>query len=130
MGVAKVLVDQKTLSQLIENSPSHRKERMGLYVLSSDSLDSFDVSMFEHVSLVNVVTVNSLQGGQMISWELIEKTKRLDMLREENGFRFDISVDGGINHDVLQRVLSFPIDQVIVGSAIFASNNHLIYRKR
>lgn len=123
MGVERVLVDQRTLTYLIENSMIHCKERMGLYVLSTDSLDTHGMSIFEHVSLVNVVTVCSLQGGQTISWDLIEKTKRLDKLREENGFQFDISVDGGINHDVLDRVLSFPIDQVIIGSAIFTSGN-------
>ncbi|TFH02687.1 MAG: hypothetical protein E4H14_17460 [Candidatus Thorarchaeota archaeon] len=123
LGAARVLMNQETLSMILESGVVSRKNDIGLYVLPTDSVDTINIDILEHVSLVNVVTVNSLQGGQSISWDLVKKTKWLDTIRRNLDFHFDISIDGGINERVLGKALQFPIDQVIVGSAILASEN-------
>ena len=123
MGVSKILMNYETLSKMSEKVKGIGKAQIGLYLLPLDSPDSIDVSILEHVSIVNVVTVNSLQGGQEISWELVEKVNWLDKIKKETGFQFVISIDGGINEQVLHKVLEYPIDQVIIGSAIFANKN-------
>jgi ribulose-phosphate 3-epimerase len=123
MGISRVLLDQETISNLNTEIRAYNKEKLGLYIFPTDSVDMIDISLLEHVSLVNIVTVKSLQGGQKISWNLVEKTNWFDKIRSTQGFHFDISIDGGLNESVLPKVLEYPVDQLIIGSAIFSSEN-------
>lgn len=119
---SRILVDVKTASEILEGG-SEYTERVCLYLLPSFARNSIDVEMLARVSLVNLVTVESLWGGQSISWTALQESVWLDSFRCDHGLDFEISVDGGINKDTLERVLQYPIDQVVVGSAILRAKD-------
>ena len=75
--------------------------------------------LLEYVDIVLVMTVNPGYGGQVLIPSCVEKVKELKRIREEKGYNFKISVDGGVNSDTLKTVLDAGTDIVISGSAFF-----------
>ncbi len=49
----------------------------------------------------------------------MEKFAALNKLREENGYYYLISVDGGVNNDTLKSVIDAGTDIVVSGSSFF-----------
>jgi ribulose-phosphate 3-epimerase len=75
------------------------------------------------VDLVLVMTVNPGFGGQSIIWECVDKVRDLTRIREEEGFSFLISVDGGVNRDTSSAVIAAGADVLVCGSAFFGAED-------
>jgi len=73
------------------------------------------------VDLVLAMTVNPGYGGQKIILPCLEKVKELIKLREEYGYSYLVSVDGGINPATISKVRETGVDVVAVGEAFFSS---------
>ena len=73
--------------------------------------------------IILVMTVNPGWGGQKIIPACIDKIAELKKIREEKGYNYLISVDGGVNADTVDSVVNAGADVVISGSAFF--NNSL-----
>ena len=71
------------------------------------------------VDVVLVMTVNPGWGGQKLISSCVEKIKELKRIRQEKGYNYLISVDGGVNNDTLQTVLDAGVDVFVSGSAFF-----------
>ena len=72
------------------------------------------------------MTVNPGFGGQKLIPSCIEKVKELVLLREQKGYSFKISVDGGINNETLGLALDAGVDIFVSGSSFFnGSLNYL-----
>ena len=71
------------------------------------------------VDLVLVMTVNPGFGGQTMIPGCLEKIKKLCEYREKYGYRYLISVDGGVNAETLPAVCSAGADVVVSGSSFF-----------
>lgn len=71
------------------------------------------------VDVVLVMTVNPGWGGQKLIPSCVEKIKELKKIRQEKGYNYLISVDGGVNNDTLQTVLDAGVDVFVSGSAFF-----------
>ncbi len=71
------------------------------------------------VDLVLVMTVNPGFGGQKLIPSCVKKISELVRLREENGYSYQISVDGGINNDTIKGVIDAGADIVVSGAAFF-----------
>jgi len=71
------------------------------------------------VDVVLVMSVNPGWGGQKLIPSCVEKIKELKRIREEKGYNYLISVDGGVNNDTLQTVLDAGVDVFVSGSAFF-----------
>ncbi|MCI6809185.1 MAG: ribulose-phosphate 3-epimerase [Spirochaetia bacterium] len=71
------------------------------------------------VDVVLVMTVNPGWGGQKLIPSCVEKIKELKRIRQEKGYNYLISVDGGVNNDTLQTVLDAGVDVFVSGSAFF-----------
>ena len=69
--------------------------------------------------IILVMTVNPGWGGQKIIPSCVEKVAELKKYREEHGLNYRISVDGGINNDVLKSVIDAGTDIVVSGSCFF-----------
>ena len=69
--------------------------------------------------IILVMTVNPGWGGQKIIPSCVDKVKALKKLREENGYSYLISVDGGVNQETVKSVLEAGTDIVVSGSAFF-----------
>lgn len=71
------------------------------------------------VDLVLVMTVNPGFGGQRLIQGCLSKVVELAGLREEEGYDYLISVDGGVNLETVQDVAAAGVDVAVVGSAFF-----------
>jgi len=53
----------------------------------------------------------------------LDNIKRLNKLREEGGYRFEIEVDGGINLDNAKEVIRAGATVLVAGSSIYGSDS-------
>ncbi len=81
------------------------------------------VDILDKVNLVLVMTVEPGFGGQKLMEEQLEKVKELVKIREKNGYKFDIEIDGGVNINNLEHIKSSGVDIVVAGSAVFESED-------
>lgn len=72
-----------------------------------------------NVDLVLVMTVQPGFGGQSFREEGLSRIAYLDAYRKENGIRYEISVDGGINRDTGRRCRDAGADILVAGSYLF-----------
>ncbi len=75
--------------------------------------------LLNSADIILVMTVNPGWGGQKIIPSCVEKVAALKKIREENGYGYLISVDGGVNNDTLSSVLDAGTDIVVSGSSFF-----------
>jgi len=71
------------------------------------------------VDLVLIMTVNPGWGGQKLIPYTVDKVARLADIQREKGYKYLISVDGGINSETIQSVIGAGVDVVVSGSAFF-----------
>ena len=81
------------------------------------------VSAVEHLlpmaDIVLVMTVNPGWGGQRLIPYTLDKVRKLADIQKENGFKYLISVDGGVSGETLPEVLEAGIDIAVSGSSFF-----------
>ena len=73
------------------------------------------------MDLVLVMSVNPGFGGQKFIPSALDKIRRLDTLRKEEGYHYAIEVDGGITLDNAELVKSAGCDIFVAGSAVFGA---------
>lgn len=73
----------------------------------------------EQVQLLLVMSVHPGFGGQSFMPDALPKLERLAKLKEENGFQFEIEVDGGINLQTGKRCVEAGATVLAAGSALF-----------
>jgi ribulose-phosphate 3-epimerase len=73
--------------------------------------------------LVLVMTVNPGFGGQSLIPSCLEKVKTLKRVREEKGYSYLISVDGGVNAETVSRVRDSGVDVLVAGEAFFKAED-------
>ena len=74
------------------------------------------------VDLILVMSVNPGFGGQKLLPYCLEKVKDLKTLREKKGWKYLISVDGGIDSKNIKQVLDSGADVIVSGSAFFSGD--------
>ncbi len=79
--------------------------------------------ILESADIILVMTVNPGWGGQKIIPSCVKKVVELKKLREEKGYNYLISVDGGVNTETISSVKDAGADVIVSGSAFF--NNTL-----
>lgn len=104
--------------RLIEKIHSMGK-KAGISIVPSTSVLTIK-ELLEYADIVLVMTVNPGFGGQKLIMSCVKKIQELVKLREECGYNFKISVDGGVNGETLPYVLNASADIVVSGSAFFS----------
>ena len=79
--------------------------------------------LLESADIILVMTVNPGWGGQKIIPSCVKKVAELKKLREEKGYHYLISVDGGVNAETISSVKDAGADVIVSCSALF--NNTL-----
>lgn len=84
---------------------------------------STDLSAVEWVlgdcAQILVMTVNPGFGGQHYIEACTEKVRRLRGLAEARGLSLDIEVDGGVNHETVEKVVAAGANVLVAGTAVF-----------
>ena len=71
------------------------------------------------VDMVLVMSVNPGFGGQKFIPETAKKVSQLNKLRKDNGYNFEIEVDGGVSDKNSGLLISCGADILVAGSAVF-----------
>ena len=69
------------------------------------------------------MTVNPGFGGQSFIEETVEKIAELDQLRKDNGYHYEIEVDGGIVPETAAKCREAGADVFVAGSYIYGSED-------
>ncbi|MDR2766810.1 MAG: ribulose-phosphate 3-epimerase [Treponema sp.] len=80
---------------------------------------SFLEELLGELDLVLVLLVNPGFGGQKMITSSLEKLVRLKALREERGYRYLLSVDGGVTTENAALAREKGADVIVAGSAFF-----------
>lgn len=75
--------------------------------------------ILECADIILIMTVNPGWGGQTIIPSCVEKVSELKHIRQENNYKYLISVDGGVNSKTLESVVKAGTDIVVSGSSFF-----------
>jgi ribulose-phosphate 3-epimerase len=70
---------------------------------------------------VLLMSVNPGFGGQKLIPYVLEKVRKLDILRREKQLALPIEIDGGVHKENLAEVVRAGCDWIVTGSAIFHS---------
>ncbi|MCR4790731.1 MAG: ribulose-phosphate 3-epimerase [Treponemataceae bacterium] len=106
--------------RIIQQIHSYGK-KAGISIVPSTPVSAIK-ELLPFVDLILVMTVNPGYGGQKLIPECLEKVKELKNIRQEKGFGYIISVDGGVNNQTLPSVLAAGTDVVVSGSSFFSGS--------
>ena len=73
--------------------------------------------------LILVMSVNPGFGGQSFIPSALEKVQRLEDLRAEKGYTFEIEIDGGVGLGNIAEVSAAGVDIAVAGSAVYGAED-------
>jgi hypothetical protein len=93
--------------------------QLGYAYLSSQSLPEVAEPHLDAIDVALVMTVRPGFGGQSFLKEVVPKLRAVKDAVGDQGVNVDVEVDGGVNLDTVQQVVTAGADIVVAGSAIF-----------
>ncbi len=97
-------------------------KKVGVSLNPNTDLDIL-MNEIKNIDLILIMSVFPGFGGQKFIPEVIEKIKKLNKIKDEEKFSFDIEVDGGINFSNYKEVLNAGATILVSGTTIFKENN-------
>lgn len=93
----------------------------GLSIKPNTNIDKIKDYLYD-IEQVLIMSVEPGKGGQEFMDSVIPKIEELKKLREENGYEYVISIDGGINDKTIDKVKG--CDMVVSGSYVCMSDDY------
>ena len=97
-------------------------KKVGLSLNPDTPIDTIK-KYLDQVDLVLVMTVYPGFGGQKFISKVLNKIKNLKSIKDENKFRFDIEVDGGVNFENNKLAIDAGANILVSGTTIFKNND-------
>ena len=97
-------------------------KKVGLSLNPDTPIDTIK-KYLDQIDLVLVMTVYPGFGGQKFISKVLNKIKNLKNIKDENKFRFDIEVDGGINFENNKLAIEAGANILVSGTTIFKNND-------
>ncbi len=97
-------------------------KKVGLSLNPDTPIDKIE-KYLDQIDLVLVMTVYPGFGGQKFISKVLKKIKNLKNIKDENKFRFDIEVDGGVNFENNKLAIEAGANILVSGTTIFKNNN-------
>jgi len=76
----------------------------------------------EKIDFLLLMSVNPGFSGQGFIPEVYEKLEKADKYRQENSLNYEIMIDGGVNRDNAEKLVSAGADILVSGSSFFKSS--------
>ena len=105
------------------NMIRHTNMKVGL-AINPETKVSHIIPLLNHVDQVLVMSVKPGKGGQAFMKEVLYKVETLKEVREENGYHYVISIDGGINDETIKLAKKAGVDMVVSGSYVCKSPDY------
>jgi ribulose-phosphate 3-epimerase len=96
-------------------------KRVGVSLNPKTEIETL-ITEIENIDLILVMSVNPGFGGQKFMPEVLDKIKKLKKIKDENNYKFNIEVDGGINFSNSKIVLEAGADILVSGTTVFKEN--------
>jgi len=109
------------LHRTIQAIKSYGK-KVGVALNPSTPLESIEY-ILEDIDMVLIMTVNPGFGGQSFIPAMERKIKTLRKMIDNNGLNVEIEVDGGVKLDNAKEIISWGVDILVAGSAIFGGRD-------
>lgn len=103
--------------------------KTGVSIKPETPLESI-ADVLDKLDMVLIMTVNPGYGGQKFMDSTRDKIAQLHRIITERGLHTDIEVDGGINLDTIDWVLSDGANVIVTGSAFFQNPDQKQYVTR
>ena len=97
-------------------------KKVGLSLNPDTPIDKIE-KYLDQIDLVLVMTVYPGFGGQKFISKVLNKIKNLKNIKDENKFRFDIEVDGGVNFENNRLAIEAGANILVSGTTIFKNND-------
>ena len=97
-------------------------KKVGLSLNPDTTIDVIE-KYLDQIDLVLVMTVYPGFGGQKFISKVLNKIKNLKNIKDENKFRFDIEVDGGVNFENNKLAIEAGANILVSGTTIFKNND-------
>ena len=97
-------------------------KKVGLSLNPDTPIDAIK-KYLDQIDLVLVMTVYPGFGGQKFISKVLNKIKNLKNIKDENKFRFDIEVDGGIDFENNKLAIEAGANILVSGTTIFKNND-------
>ena len=98
------------------------KKKVGLSLNPDTKIEVIE-KYLNQIDLVLIMSVYPGFGGQKFIIEVLKKIEKINEIKNKNGFKFDIEVDGGINFSNFKEVLEAGANILVSGTTIFKENN-------
>ena len=96
--------------------------KAGVSINPSTSVRTLD-EIISDVDLILVMSVNPGFGGQSYIHSCTNKIRKVREMLDDRGVSADLEVDGGVNVDTVNEVISAGANAFVAGSAIFNDKN-------
>jgi len=110
------------IAQLHELVKSQGKS-FGISIKPDNSVDNIS-EYLDIIDLLLVMTVYPGFGGQKFIESTLDSITRASELKYENGFRFEIEVDGGLNDKTVRKAAAAGANIIVAGDYIFKSTDY------
>ena len=80
-------------------------------------------NLLSEIDLVLIMSVNPGFGGQKFMPEVLDKIKKLKVIKDQKNLKFDIEIDGGINFDNNKLAIKAGANILVSGTTVFKNNN-------
>ena len=97
-------------------------KKVGLSLNPDTPIDKIE-KYLDQIDLVLIMTVYPGFGGQKFISKVLKKIKNLKNIKDENKFRFDIEVDGGVNFENNKLAIEAGANILVSGTTIFKNND-------
>ena len=98
------------------------KKKVGISLNPETKVEVVE-KFLNQVDLILIMSVHPGFGGQKFMPEVLEKVKKLDKIRRDLKFHFDIEIDGGINFENSKIAIAAGANILVSGTTIFKNNN-------
>jgi len=79
--------------------------------------------VLEEADMILIMSVNPGFGGQSLIPSTLKKIQKLAALRKQEGYKWTLEIDGGVNLKTISDVSASGVDIMVAGSAVFGSED-------
>ena len=73
--------------------------------------------------MILIMSVNPGFGGQSLIPSTLKKIQKLAALRKQEGYKWTLEIDGGVNLKTISDVSASGVDIMVAGSAVFGAED-------